>query len=101
MLFVSSFAILEMVWVMKVNGCTREEICESVLDLVDSPGVMVGKREIVIAALEKYAKGKTDFADYLIHTEGEFYGALKMASFDKVICKEHNTCQNPGQFFNQ
>jgi predicted nucleic-acid-binding protein len=93
-LFVSSYAILEMVWVLKVKQRGRQEIYEAVLDLLDSPGVMVGQREVVMSALEKYIKGKADFGDYLILAEGECYQTPKLMSFDKVFCKEGQGAQS-------
>lgn len=98
-LFISSYAILEMVWVLKVKKRTRNEICEAILDLLDSPGVTVGQREIVVSALEKYRLGKADFGDYLILAEGEFYNAPKLASFDKMFCKESHQAQHPKEYF--
>src|SRR5260364_437263 len=79
-LFVSSYAVLEMVWVLKVKQCSRQEIYEAVLDL---SGIMVGQREVVMSALEKYIKGKADFGDYLILSEGEHYQVPRLVSFDK------------------
>ena len=38
-LFISSFAILEMVWVLKGKDRSRHQICEALWDLVDSPGI--------------------------------------------------------------
>src|SRR5260363_398003 len=84
-LFVSSYAVLEMVWVLKVKQRSRQEIYEAVLDLLDSPGIMVGQREVVMSALEKYIKGKADFGDYLILSEGEHYQVPRLVSFDKVF----------------
>jgi len=97
-LFISSYAILEMVWVLKVKKRTREEIRESILDLLDSPGIVIGQREIIASALEKYQRGKADFADYLILAEGETYSASKLASFDKSFCKESGHVQNPKKY---
>jgi len=94
-LFISSYALLEMVWVLKVKGYARKEIYESVLDLLDSPGIVIGQREAVVAALEKYIKGKADFGDYLILAEGQLYQARKLASFDKVFCKEEPNVKPP------
>ncbi len=92
-LFVSSYAILEMAWVLKVKKHTRQAIYESILDLLESPGIVVGQREIIIAALERYIKGKADFGDYLILAEGEHYQAPKLATFDKAFCKEEKNVQ--------
>lgn len=94
-LFISSYALLEMVWVLKVKGITRKEIYESALDLIDSPGIVIGQREVVVAALEKYVKGRADFGDYLILAEGEFHRAYKLVSFDKTFCKEELNVNPP------
>lgn len=98
-LFISSYTILEMIWVLKTKGYSREEIYEAALDLLDSPGVMIGNREIITSALEKYIKGKANFGDYMILSEGEYYDTPKLASFDKVLCKEVSNCKNPSEFF--
>jgi predicted nucleic-acid-binding protein len=97
-LFISSYAILEMVWVLKVKKITRKEIYEALLDLLDSAGVVVGHRAVVISALEMYIKGKADFGDYLILAEGELYDAPKVASFDKMFCKDNNRAQHPKKY---
>ncbi len=97
-LFISSYAILEMVWVLKVKKRARPEICEAILDLLDSPGIVVGQREVVVSALEMYSKGKADFGDYLILAEGESYTASKVASFDKIFCKDTSHAQHPKKY---
>lgn len=96
-LFISSYAILEMIWVLKVKKRSRKEISEALLCLLDSPGVLIGQRDVIISALEKYMKGKADFGDYLILAEGELYGASKLASFDKAFCKDSSQAQHPNK----
>src|SRR5260364_142322 len=66
----------------------------AVLDLLDSPGIMVGQREVVMSALEKYIKGKADFGDYLILSEDEHYQVPRLVSFDKVFCREEQGAQS-------
>jgi predicted nucleic-acid-binding protein len=94
-LFVSSYALLEMVWVLKVNGHARQKIAEALFALLDAPGVTVGQSDIVLSAIEKYSKGKADFGDYLILAESESFGAHRLASFDKALCKDTPTCFKP------
>ncbi len=98
-LFISSYAILEMIWVLKVRKRTRKEIYESVMDLIDSPGIVIGRREVLVIALEMYAKGKADFADYMIMSEGEVFETPYLASFDKTLCKDTARCDNPSKYF--
>jgi len=97
-LFISSYAILEMVWVLKVKKQSRKDIYESVLDLLDSPGIVIGQREVIVSALEMYIKGRADFGDYLILAEGKLYDAPKLASFDKTFCKDNSRAQNPKKY---
>ena len=94
-LFISSFAILEMVWILKMKKRSREQICESILDLVDSPGIVIGNREIVIRAVEKYSHGKADFGDYMILSEGECFGSKQMVSFDQTLSSEIKSVHHP------
>ncbi|OGT44571.1 MAG: hypothetical protein A3E82_01615 [Gammaproteobacteria bacterium RIFCSPHIGHO2_12_FULL_38_11] len=97
-LFIASYAILEMVWVLKIKKRTRHEICEAVLTLLDSVGVTVSQREIVTTALEMYSNGKADFGDYLILAEGQFNGAASLASFDKDLCKDNHHAKHPKKY---
>ena len=97
-LFVASYAILEMVWVLKVKKRTREEICNAILNLLDAAGVAIGQREAVTLALEMYAKGKADFEDYLILAESQQNGASTLASFDKDFCKDNKHIQHPKKY---
>jgi predicted nucleic-acid-binding protein len=97
-LFISSYAILEMVWVLKVRKRDREEIIEAIMDLLDSPGIVIGRREVVVIALEMYAKGKADFGDYLIMAEGELFETPYLASFDKTLCKDTRRASPPSKF---
>lgn len=97
-LFISSYAILEMVWVLKVKKHARSTIYESVMDLLDSPGIVVGQRDAIVSALEMYIKGKADFGDYLILAEGELYNAAKLATFDITFCKDNARAKNPKEY---
>lgn len=97
-LFVSSYAILEMIWVLKVKKRTRKEIGDVILNLLDASGVVIGQREAVVLALEMYEKGKADFGDYLILAEGQLNGASSVASFDKDFCKDSPHAQHPRKY---
>ena len=90
-LFVSSYAILEFAWVLKTKGRSREEISESILDLVDAPGVVIGEREVVINAVMAYQTGKNDFGDYMILAQGEQSQILRLGTFDRKLIKENAT----------
>jgi predicted nucleic-acid-binding protein len=87
-LFISSYAIIEFAWVLKTKSYSRKEIYEAVIILMDSIGVIIGQKDVVLAALEKYIKGKADFGDYMILAEGEKNKIYKLKTFDKAIQKE-------------
>lgn len=87
-LFISSYALLEFVWVLKGKGRNRQQIYEAVITIIDSSGVVVGQRSVVLAALEKYIKGKADFGDYMILAEGEKNSCYNLKTFDKKFQKE-------------
>ena len=87
-----------MIGVLKVKKRDRHEIYESVLDLLDSPGIIIGQHEVVISALEFYIKGKADFGDYLILAESLHYHVKSVASFDKIFCKASEYALSPKSF---
>ena len=88
LLFISSYAILEFAWVLKTKNYSRKEIYEAIITLTDSTGVIIGQRDVVLEALEKYIKGRADFGDYMILAEGEKNKSYKLKTFDKAIQKE-------------
>ena len=47
-IFISSYAILEFVWVLKTKKFTRSDIYEAVITLIDSPGIIVGQRLVLL-----------------------------------------------------
>lgn len=94
-LFISSYTILEFVWVLKIKKFSRLQIHHAVVTLIDSFGVIVGQRQVVQAAIEKYAKGKADFGDYMILSEGETYGCNLLKTFDEILVGEKSSCTKP------
>ncbi len=87
-LFISSYAILEFVWVLKVKKIPRKEIYEAIIMLTDSPGVTIGQRNVVLTAAEKFITGKADYGDYMILAEGEKYGSKSLKTFDQALSNE-------------
>ncbi|QWB86597.1 hypothetical protein JRD95_00650 [Rickettsia parkeri] len=94
-IFIASYALLEFVWVLKVNKFTRQEIYEAVINLIDNSGFIIGHQDIIISATEKYIKGKADFADYIIIAEGEVNSANKFITFDKDLVREVKNASYP------
>lgn len=96
-LFVSSYALLELVWVLKVKGVERDKISAALLALINSPGIQVAERETVVRALQSYKSGRADFGDYLILAEGERHHCKRLATFDQVLVKENKHCYLPSE----
>ena len=87
-LFISSYAILEFVWVLKTKNYSRKEIYEAIISLTDSTGVVIGQKDVVLEALAKYIAGRADFGDYMIWAEGEKNKSRKVKTFDVIFQKE-------------
>ena len=87
-LFVSSYALLELAWVLKGKGYNRQQIYDAIITIIDSLGVIVGQKSVILTALEKYIKGKADFGDYMILAEGEKNSCYNLKTFDKKLQKE-------------
>ncbi|HJD62865.1 MAG TPA: PIN domain-containing protein [Rickettsia endosymbiont of Degeeriella rufa] len=94
-IFISSYAILEFSWVLKVKKFTRQEIYDAIINLIDNSGFIIGHQDIIISAAEKYIKGKADFADYMIISEGETNSVNNFVSFDKEIVQEIKSASYP------
>lgn len=97
-LFVSSYTLLELAWVLKTKKRSREEICSAILTLVDSPGIVIGQKAVVLRALEEYTKGKADFGDYFILSEGLSHNVPRLVSFDKEFINNDSRCFHPAEF---
>lgn len=87
-LFISSYVILELVWVLDINNKNKDQIIESIETILDTQGVTISQRSIVLVALEKYRTGKADFGDYMIAAAGEEDHVHLLATFDKGLIKD-------------
>ena len=94
-LFISSYALLEFVWVLKVKKFTRQQIHKAILTLADAAGTTLGQRSLVLVAAEKYIKGQADFGDYMIIAEGEAHGIHAFKTFDHAILQELSKASSP------
>jgi predicted nucleic-acid-binding protein len=87
-LFISSYVILELVWVLDINDKSKHQIIESVEAILDIQGVIIDQRSVILVALEKYITGKADFGDYMIVASGEENHVHLLATFDKSLAKD-------------
>lgn len=94
-LFISSYAILELAWVLKVNHIKRAKIADILLNLVESAGSFIGQKNCVLRAIESYRTGKADFGDYLILAESAQNKSNQLATFDQKLLKTNEHCHHP------
>ena len=87
--FVGDVVVCETVWVLdSCYGLSREEIVAALGSLVRSRQVVFASADRVAAALQAYAAGKGDFADYLIREDALAAGCDRVATFDRALLSE-------------
>lgn len=88
-LFISDIVMCETVWVLSsAYRFSRAEILEALAGLLRARAVVFGSTDRLARALEAYATGKGDFADYLIREHADAAGADTVATFDRSLLKE-------------
>jgi predicted nucleic-acid-binding protein len=86
--FASHVVLAEIAWVLSAAyGMNRAAIHELLARLIRTRGIEVENLELVLAALERFERGKADFADYLIAETATSLGA-ELSTFDKRLAQE-------------
>lgn len=84
LLITDLIVICEMVWVMdSFYQLTKEEVCEKITNLYETPGISIINGEILPDALTTYVKQNIDFTDAIVGVTATRAGIEYMASFDK------------------
>lgn len=86
-IFVSSFTVLELVWIMTVKKKTKDEIIKTLETLLQTDGIYIGNDSCIRKATDFYKNGKADFCDYLIYCESLDSKAESLVTFDKTFVK--------------
>ncbi|MCW8985768.1 MAG: type II toxin-antitoxin system VapC family toxin [Thermoanaerobaculales bacterium] len=88
-LFISDIVMCETVWVLSSSyRFSRAEIVEALAELLRARAVVFTSTDRLARALEAFAIGKGDFADYLIREHAVAAGANTVATFDRSLLKE-------------
>ena len=88
-LFISDIVVCETVWVMSVAyRVGRSHISAVLQSLLRARHLVFGARDELLRALEAYAAGKGDFADYLIREHARTAECECVATFDKALLRE-------------
>jgi predicted nucleic-acid-binding protein len=85
-LFISAPVICELVWVLKNGvGQTRAEIVDVIDALTEDDLFQIEHKSLVARALDRYRRGKADFADYLIGQIGDHANCRDTVTFDRAL----------------
>ena len=88
-LFVSDIVVCETVWVLQVSyRVARADVAALLRQLFRARHLLFRAVDQLTRALDAYAAGKGDFADYLIREHARAAEADAVATFDAVLVKE-------------
>lgn len=88
-LFVSDVVICETVWVLLGSyGVSRGEVSEILGQLLKATNVTFQNVDSLVRAVEAFAAGRGDFADYVIRETARAAGCKEVATFDRSLLKE-------------
>lgn len=87
--FVSDIVVCETVWVLRVSyRVRRADVVALLRQLFRARHLIFRAVDELSRALDAYAAGKGDFADYLIREHARAANCDSVASFDTVLVKE-------------
>jgi predicted nucleic-acid-binding protein len=85
-LFVPQIVLCELVWVLSyAYRRRREEIVEVLQQLRRAAQLVIEAPDQVQRAIESYAAGAGDFADYLINERAVAHGCTTVATLDRAL----------------
>jgi predicted nucleic-acid-binding protein len=89
--FVSLVVLAEVSWVLAAAyDWDRATIHERLSRLLRTKGVFIEELELVQLALDEYAVGKADLADYLILGKARNAPGGELLTFDKKLAREND-----------
>jgi len=88
-LFVSDVVLCEVVWVLRTSyGVGRAEIAEVLQRLLKAGHLTFAGSDALKRAAEAFARGKGDFADYVIREQALAAGCDRVVTFDRALLRE-------------
>jgi predicted nucleic-acid-binding protein len=79
--------LIELAWVLKSVGWSRQQIHQALCTLALQPTVHLDRAVEVQAALDDFKAGSADFPDYLALHQARLLGARKLLTFDRKLAK--------------
>ena len=87
--YVSDIVLCELVWVLtRSYGFERAQILPALERLAAARQLRFDSVDNVLRALSAYARGKGDFADYLIREQAKAAGCSAVVTFDRRLLGE-------------
>ena len=81
--------ILELVWVLTSSmRLGRDAAAQIVADLMTRETIVVERAETVARALQRYRRGRADFADCLIATSAKAAVCSRTVTFDRIAARD-------------
>lgn len=87
-LFISSFVIIETIWVLRVKKVKRLIISEMIEALLHTPQIVFSNYETICLALRMYKSGRADFCDYMLLQDSLYHQIYELKTFDQAFAKE-------------
>jgi predicted nucleic-acid-binding protein len=88
-LYITDIVFCETVWVLdSAYGFRRDEVVAALRQLLQARHLRFQSPEQLSGALEAYASGRGDFADYLIREQAEAAGCDEVVTFDRALLRE-------------
>jgi predicted nucleic-acid-binding protein len=83
---VDAIVLCELVWVLgDAYGFDKATIVDTLERLLDTAQLVVEQADVARRALADYAKGRGDFADYVIGWRNRGHGCSETVTFDRAL----------------
>ena len=93
-IFLSEIVLCETVWVLgSAYGFSRDQVVETLTGLLRARNLAFESKDRLFRAVEAYARGRGDFADYLIREHARSAGRAEVLTFDRPLLKEQGFAQ--------
>jgi predicted nucleic-acid-binding protein len=90
-LFVAQVVVCELVWVLEsAYALARAEIVPVLRGLIAAEHLELETADAIRRAVDAYANGRGDLADYLIREQAQAAGCSGVATFDRALLREPN-----------
>ena len=87
--FLSEIVLVEAVWyLVKKQRRAKQEIVDLLFALADNPHLHLADEAAHLAAVNAYAEGRGDFAEYLIAASNAVHGVRTTYTFDRDASKD-------------